>query len=399
MGSIGNVVIGIGEGGGMGIQHCSESLIGSKQIREIKETILDIHLAEHEPNYAWCVKPLKNKWIVFSKVTRVEHSEVEPRPHTTQHQDVMEFKDFLESVKTRMNDNSVSTGKGFYQEEKWNLFCNLIFARQKNIKIALGVGEYINREQLMADMYRILPNDYALNTSMLSAGICPQTRFHFRLVTETGADDLRQYKYVALNRFLRSNPIDEEYPNLKKLVLAPNHIRDEFYASEHMNLYPEYNYLMCFSAMEHAAKLFLEDKDMLADSEKDFQELKRVVLDEKEMVTQLLDSYKRAEIRDKRFKIFLKEILIWRNNEFRMGHEMSFWKLDEIMKNAGVVSFQSEEGCMFDPEKHELEELVICDDEEKMGRIVKSAAPGYIFQGKVLLREDVVAYKGGVHHG
>ena len=116
------------------------------------------------------------------------------------------------------------------------------------------------------------------------------------------------------------------------------------------------------------------------------------------MVSQLLDSYKRAEKRDKRFEQLLKEILIWRNNEFRMGHEMSLWKLDEIMKYAGAVSFQSKEGCMYDPERHEAEVILSCDDEEKMGKIAKSSAPGYIFQGKVLLNEDVVVYRGGIRH-
>ena len=402
MKSISNIVIGIGEDGGMGIQQCSDDLIGTKQLREIKETILDIHLAEHEPKYALCVKPLKNEWIVFSKVTRIEHSEVESRPHTMQHQYVMKFSDFLDSVKTKMDDdlvkekNTLSILRGFYQEEKWNLFCNLVIARQKKIKIALGVEDNFIRENFMADMYRLLPNDYALNTSMVSAGICPQTLFHFRLVSETGADDLRQYKYVPLKTFLRSNIVKKEYSNLKKLVLAPNKIRDEFYASKHMNPYPAYDCLMSFSAMEHAAKKFLEDKNMLAEPERDFQELKRVVLEEKEMVAELLDSYKRVEKRDKRFEMLLKEILAWRNNEFRMGHEMNFWKLDEIMRNVGVVPFQSEEGYMYDPEKHEEEEILPCDEEDKMCRIVKSCAPGYFFQGKVLLREDVIVYKGGV---
>ena len=54
--------------------------------------------------------------------------------------------------------------------------------------------------------------------------------------------------------------------------------------------------------------------------------------------------------------MLLKEILAWRNNEFKMGHEMNFWKLDEIVRNVGVVPFQSEEGYMYDPEKHEEEE-------------------------------------------
>ena len=268
---ISNVVIGIGEDGGMGVLHCSEDLVGSKQLREIKDTIMDIHLAEHEPSYALCVKPLKNEWIVFSKVTRIEHSEVESRPHTAQNQFVMKLHNFLDSVKTKMDDNSLSVLKGLYQEEKWNLFCNLIIARQKNIKIALGVGDNCNRENLMKDIYRLLPNDYALNTSMLTAGICPQTQFHFRFVSETGADDLRQYKYVPLKSFLRKNTAEKDYPNLKKLVLAPNKLRDEFYASKHMNLYPKYDHLMCFSAMEHAAKMFLEDKICLQNLKKIFR--------------------------------------------------------------------------------------------------------------------------------
>lgn len=422
----GYCVIGIGENGGMGIQCCSENLVGSKQMKEVRETIFDIHLMEEGPNQAFCMKTLENQWVAISKVTRVECSGAESRPHTLQHLHIMTFDDYLHSLKMKMNSDewnrsffcgpmeevheyaaegkldfpddlqekrALSVFKGLYQEEKWNLFLNLIYARQKNIKIALGVDESVNREEFMADIYRFLPNDYALNTSMLTAGTCPQTLFHLRFVSNTGEDDLRHYKYVSLASFLRTKLGDKEYPNLKRIVLAPNKLRDEFYASKHMNRCPEYDHLMSFSAMEHAAKNFLEDKKMLTEPEKDFEELKRVVLEGKEMVAELLDVHRRVEKKDRRFEMLLKEILVWRNNELKMGHEVSLWKLDEILRNAGAVPFCSEENSMFDPGKHEVVRISPCNEAEQTGHIAESLAQGYWFQGKVLLKEDVVVYK------
>ena len=82
-----------------------------------------------------------------------------------------------------------------------------------------------------------------------------------------------------------------------------------------------------------------------------------------------------------------------------MGHELSLWHLDEIWKQAGAVPFQTQEGDEYDADKHEVVELSQCKEPEQEGYIAKSLAQGYMFQGKVLLKEDVAVYKGGEWHG
>lgn len=398
----GYCVIGIGENRGMEIQCCSDNLVGSKQLKEIREKILDIHLPKGQQT-AICVYTLPSRNIVLSKITRIESSEFESRPHTLQHQYIMSFQEYLNLVKTKMDydklkqsffygplsevDSYKADGKlefpeelhekstlqllkGFYPEEKWNLFCNLIFARQKNLKLAVLLNESINRDLLTADIYRLLPNDYAVNTSILTAGNCSQTMFHLRLVSETGEEDLRKYKCVSLNQLLRTKSEKQEYPNLKKIVLAPNKIRDEFYASKYMNRYSEYDRLMSFSSMERAAQMFLKDKKMKIEQDRS----------------------------EKRFEQLLKEILVWRNNEVKMGHTASLLQLDEILKKAGAIPFHTKEKMMYDPGKHEVVSISPTENPEESGKIAESFMQGYLFEEKVLLKEDVVVYRGGGQH-
>ena len=428
----GYCVVGIGENGGMDVQCCSENLVGSKVLKEMKGSILDIHLPEKEQKSAICVYPLKEQNMVVSKVTRIESSDVESRPHTLQHQYFMSSEEFLQSVKTKMDSSGFSSSffcgpmnemeayeaagkltfpenvqekrglsvmKGLYQIEKWNLFVHLIYARQKDMKLAVVLNESVDRQQLAADIYHLLPNSYAVNTSMLTAGSCPGALFHLRFVSETGGEDTRGYKMVTWNSLLRRSLLEQTYPNLKRLVLSVNKLRDEFYASKHMNPVLNGGRFMTFGDMEYAAKKFLEDKKMRTEQEEEIHELKRVVLEEKELVSELLDNYKRAEKRDQRFEKLLKDILVWRNNEVKMGHELSLWHLDEIWKQAGAVSFQSKEGDEYDADKHEVVEFSKCEELDQAGRIAKSLAQGYLLQGKVLLKEDVVIYKGGEWHG
>lgn len=428
----GYCVVGIGENGGMDVQCCSENLVGSKPLKEMKKSVMDIHLPEKEQESAICVYPLQGQDIVISKVTRIESSDVESRPHTLQHQYFMSSNEFLQSVKTKMDSDDLRCAffdgpmnevevyekegklafpenvqekrgltvlKGLYQIEKWNLFVHLIYARQKNMKLAVILSENVDREQLAADIYRLLPNEYAMNTSMLTAGNCPGALFDLRFVSETGQEDTRNYKMVSWNSLMRRNLLDQTYPNLKRLVLSVNKLRDEFYASKHMNPVSEHKGFMTFGDMEYAAKKFLEDKKMRTEQEEEIQELKRVIWEEKELVTELVDRCKRAERRDQRFEKLLKDILVWRNNEVKMGHELSLWHLDEIWKQAGAVPFQTQEGDEYDADKHEVVEFSQCKEPAQEGYIAKSLAQGYLFQGKVLLKEDVAVYKGGEWHG
>lgn len=270
--------------------------------------------------------------------------------------------------------------KELIQEKRWEIFANLVEGINFKTKFGILWNESItiSIEELWEEICEFLPAEYKKDATML------------RFVKDITQENLYGYKLIYLDHMMQRKK-EGEYPNLKSIVLGTDKLREAFYASKYMNPNPENKHLMRLPEMEHMAALFLEQQKV--------HEWQQTVCEINEKVVKLEEAYKRAEKRDKRLETLLREILVWRNNEFRMGHEKSLWKLDEIMRNVGVAAFRSEDGCMYDPEKHEAEAILPCDEEEKMGRIAESSVPGYFYQGKVLVREDVVVYKGGVQHG
>lgn len=289
-------VIGIGtKERGVRLQTCSQHLKGKDAFETLKKKMFDIHLPEAEQSPALCVMPLGLGKIAVSEITHIKKNEVETRPHSLQHIFITESEEFLTELKDGLDDKRLDgsffhgpmkmleafeqNGKldykkielctemsgfwnGLTKQQQWNFFVNLVMGKQRDMKLALGVDDHVNRRNVLADVFRILPRQYAADMSALSSGECAQTEFDLLLVSSTRDSDIRFYKYLLLTSCC--NIKSRELVYLKSIVTGPDELRREFYDSKYMNPYPlNAKKLMNFEEMEEAAIQFLVEKGIV----------------------------------------------------------------------------------------------------------------------------------------
>lgn len=269
----GSFVNGIKGSRGVRNVYCSEQIAGSREYYEMEKKALDIDLVSPAGSPGLCIMPIADGAMLLSQTTYIPGTKVESRPHGYTHGHIVSNQQFDAELKEVLDhpifDELFTKGPMDelvnYQKEglldyhspeiaddqeemsvfwrkmsegrRWNFFVHVMLVLAKNEHILLNTLEYDSRE-VQAEMYRVLPMQYAHKLSTLSSGNCVQTTFHFLFHTEREYTDAELYTRWTMQDMTAE--IKEyqfrKFPFLSRLVTSSDQsVRTAFFKSLYRN--------------------------------------------------------------------------------------------------------------------------------------------------------------------